>query len=82
MEQLNFKRLVCTRPKTKFNPYLSFRVSLTEENFPIINNTVAWPNCLIAPFNRKFSTAEAHFYSAAPVSEQAVILSCCCKAIQ
>jgi hypothetical protein len=50
-EQLSIKKLACTRPKTKFNTYSSFHVSVIEDDFPLINNTGVWPTgCLIAPF--------------------------------
>jgi hypothetical protein len=49
-EQLNLKRLICTRLKTKFNSYTSFHVLVNEGDFHLINNTGVWPNgCLIAP---------------------------------
>jgi hypothetical protein len=50
-EQLLLKSLVCTRLTTKFNIYASFHVSVTEEDFPLINNVGVWPDgCLVAPF--------------------------------
>ena len=39
-EQLLLKSLVCTRLKTKFSTYVSFHVSVTEEVFPLIKETV------------------------------------------
>jgi hypothetical protein len=50
-EQLELSSLTCTRLKTKFNTCASFHVSVSEKDFPLINNTGVWPNgCLIAPF--------------------------------
>jgi hypothetical protein len=50
-DQLQISSLTCTRLKTKFSTYASFHISVNEEDFPSINNTVVWPNgCLIAPF--------------------------------
>jgi hypothetical protein len=39
-EQLSFKMLVCTRLRTKYNSYASFHISVTEDEFPLINSTV------------------------------------------
>jgi hypothetical protein len=51
LEQLKLTLLTCTRLKTKFKSYTSFRISVNEDDFPLINNTGVWPsNCLIAPF--------------------------------
>jgi hypothetical protein len=50
-EQPLLKSLVCTRLKTKFSTYASFHVSVTKEDFPLINNVGVCPDgCLIAPF--------------------------------
>lgn len=39
------------RLKTKFNGYASFNISVNEDEFTLINNTVVEPNgCLIAHF--------------------------------
>jgi hypothetical protein len=55
-EQLSLKKLVCTRLKTKFNSYSSFHISVTEDDFPLINNTGVGPSgCLIAPFYGKLT---------------------------
>jgi hypothetical protein len=50
-KQLSLQKLVCTRHKSKFNTYASFRVSGIEDEFPLITNTDVWlTGCLIAPF--------------------------------
>ena len=50
-EQLKLSLLACTRLKTKFNTYVSFHISVTEDDFPLIYNTGVWPDsCLIAQF--------------------------------
>jgi hypothetical protein len=62
------KSLVCTRLKTKFNTYASFQISVTEEDFPLINNVGVWPDgCLIAPFYGRLSS-EQIFSTTNPVS--------------
>jgi hypothetical protein len=66
-EQLNRKRLVCTRLKTKFSSYASFHVLVNEGDSPLINNTGVWPNgCLIAPFFGKL-TPEQIYSTTTPV---------------
>jgi hypothetical protein len=55
-EQLSLERLVCTKLKTKFNTYSSFHISVTEDEFSLINNTSIWPSgCLIAPYYGKLT---------------------------
>jgi hypothetical protein len=50
-EQLELSYLTCTILKTKCNTFASFHVSVSENDFPLVNNTGVWPNgCLIAPF--------------------------------
>jgi hypothetical protein len=50
-DQLQLASLTCTRLKTKYNSYASFHVSVTEDDFHLINNTGVWPNgCLITPY--------------------------------
>jgi hypothetical protein len=53
-EQLSLENLVCTRLETKFNSYSSFHVSVTEDEFLLINDAGVWPSgCLIAPYYGK-----------------------------
>jgi hypothetical protein len=67
-EQLLLKSLVCTWLKTKFSIYATFLVSVTEKNFPLINNVGVWPDgCLIAPFCGRLNP-EQIFTSVNPVS--------------
>jgi hypothetical protein len=55
-EQLSLKKLVCTKLKTKFNSYSSFHISVTEDEFALINNIGVWPSgCLIAPYYGKLT---------------------------
>jgi hypothetical protein len=55
-EQLSLKMLDCTRLKTKFNSYASFHISVTEDEFPLINDASVWPSeCLIAPYYGKLA---------------------------
>jgi hypothetical protein len=50
-EELKLSSLTCTRLQTKCNTYASFHVSVSEKDFPLINNTGVLPNgCLISPF--------------------------------
>jgi hypothetical protein len=68
-EQLSLKRLVCTRLKTKFNTYASFHVLVNEDDFPLVNNIVVWPNgCLIAPFFGRLSPDQIYSSDALTVS--------------
>jgi hypothetical protein len=54
--QLSLKKLVCTNLRTKFNSYSSFHISVTEDEFSLINNTAVWPSgCLIAPYYGKLT---------------------------
>jgi hypothetical protein len=58
-EQLSLKMLVCTKLRTKFNSYSSFHISVTEDEFALINNIGVWPSgCLIAPYYRKVTPAQ------------------------
>jgi hypothetical protein len=44
------EKLACTRLKTKFNLYVSFHISVTQD-VSLINNTGVWPSgCIIAPY--------------------------------
>jgi hypothetical protein len=55
-EQLSFKKLVCTKLKTKFNSCSSFHISVTEDEVALINNIGVWPSgCLIAPYYGKLT---------------------------
>ncbi|PNF20526.1 hypothetical protein B7P43_G05329, partial [Cryptotermes secundus] len=55
-EQLSLKNLVCTRLRTKFNTYASFHITVTEEEFSLINDVGVWPSgCLIAPYYGKLA---------------------------
>jgi hypothetical protein len=64
--QLCLKKLVCTKLKTKFNTYSSFHISVTEDQFSLINDTGIWPSgCLIAPYYGKLSP-EQIFTTCAP----------------
>jgi hypothetical protein len=48
--------LVCTKLKTKFKSYASFHISVTEDEFSVINNIGVWPyGCLIAPYYGKLT---------------------------
>jgi hypothetical protein len=50
-EQLKLTSLVCSRLKSKFDSYASFHVSVSEDDFPLTNNSGIWPSgCLIALF--------------------------------
>jgi hypothetical protein len=58
---LNLSSLTCTKLKTKFNSYSSFCVSVTEDDFPLVNDSGAWPNgCLIAPFYGRLSPEQIY----------------------
>jgi hypothetical protein len=55
-DQLQLASLTCARLATKHNSYDSFRVSVAEDDFHLINNTGVWPNdCLIAPYYRQLN---------------------------
>jgi hypothetical protein len=50
-DQLKISSLTCIRLKTKFSNYVSFHISINEEDFLSLNNTGVWPNgFLIALF--------------------------------
>lgn len=49
--ELNLEQLQVTKLRTKHASYSSFHVSVAEQDFERINNTVFWPSgCLICPF--------------------------------
>jgi hypothetical protein len=55
-EQLSLKKLVYTKLKTKFNSYSSFHISVTDDEFALINNISVWPSgCLIASYYGKLT---------------------------
>jgi hypothetical protein len=55
-EQLSLRKLVCTKLRTKFDSYFSFYISVTEDEFSLINNTDVWlSGCLIAPYYGKLT---------------------------
>jgi hypothetical protein len=55
-KSIESKKLVCTRLKTKFNSYSFFHISVTEDEFPLINSTGVWPSgCLIVPYYGKLT---------------------------
>jgi hypothetical protein len=43
-EQFSLKKLVCTKLNIKFNSYSSFHISVTEDEFALINNIGVWPS--------------------------------------
>ena len=50
-DQLELASLKCTKLKTKFSSYSSFHISVSEDDFHLINNTDVWPiGCVIAPY--------------------------------
>jgi hypothetical protein len=50
-DQLELVSLKCTRLKTKYNSYSSFHISVSEDDFDLINDANLWPTgCLIAPY--------------------------------
>jgi hypothetical protein len=58
-EQLSLEKLVCTKLITKFNSYSSCHISVTEDEFALINNIGVWPSgCLIAPYYSKLTPDE------------------------
>jgi protein tyrosine phosphatase (PTP) superfamily phosphohydrolase (DUF442 family) len=60
-EQMKLASLVCNRLTTKSDSYVSFHVSVSEDNFPLINNTGVWPSgCLIAPFYGRLSADQIY----------------------
>jgi hypothetical protein len=53
---LRLKKLDCTKLKTKINSYSCFHISVTEDEFALINNIGVWPSgCLIAPYYDKLT---------------------------
>jgi hypothetical protein len=47
--------------KTKFNSYSTLHVSVKEDDFPLVNDSGAWPNgCLIAPFYGRLSPEQVY----------------------
>jgi hypothetical protein len=76
-EQLNLKRLVCTKLKTKFNSYSSFHISVTEDEFSVINNIDVWPSgCLIAPYYGKLTPDQIFTPSTPEVGAPAAATKC------
>jgi hypothetical protein len=60
-EQLSLKKLACTRLKTKFNSYASFHVSVTEDEFSLINDVSVWPSgVIIAPYYGKLEPNQVY----------------------
>jgi hypothetical protein len=50
LEQIKLSVLVCNRLKKKFSTWVSFRISVSKEDFSLMN-TGAWRNgCLIESF--------------------------------
>jgi hypothetical protein len=55
-EQLELASLKCTKLKTKYSSYSSFHISVSEDDFHLINNTDVWPTgCLITPYYGRLS---------------------------
>jgi hypothetical protein len=60
-DHLKLSSLTCTKLKTKFNSYSSFHVSVTEDDFLLVNDSGAWPTgCLIAPFCGRLSPEQVY----------------------
>ena len=60
-DQLQLASLTCTRLKTKHDSYASFHISVTEVDFPLINNTGVWSSgCLIAPYYGRLSAEQLY----------------------
>jgi hypothetical protein len=58
---MKLSSLTCTKLKTKFNSYSSFHVSVTEDDFPLVNESGAWPTSwLIAPFYGQLSPEQVY----------------------
>jgi hypothetical protein len=73
-EQLNLKKLTCTKLKTKYNTYSSFRVSVLEDEFMLINNTGVWPTgCLISPFYGRLTPDQVHSPSTPVIRDRALL---------
>jgi hypothetical protein len=69
LDQLKISSLTCTRLKTKFSTYVSFHISVNEEDFPSINNTGVWPTgCLIAPFSGRLNPKQIYSPEAPTIS--------------
>lgn len=50
-DQLELASLKCTKLKTKYNSYSSFHISVSEDDFHLVNNADVWPaGCLVAPY--------------------------------
>jgi hypothetical protein len=50
-DQLELASLKCTKLKTKYDSYSSFHISVSEDDFHLINNADVWPaGCLVAPY--------------------------------
>jgi hypothetical protein len=60
-KQLKLSSLVCTWLKIESDSYASFQVSVFEDDFNIINNTVFLPNgCLIANFYGRLNAEQIY----------------------
>jgi hypothetical protein len=61
MDHLKLSSLTCNRPKAEFQTYVSFHASVTEQDFPSINNTGVWLNgCLIAPLYGRLNPGQIY----------------------
>jgi hypothetical protein len=68
-DQLQLASIACTRLKTKHNSYISFHVSVPEDDFHLINNTGVWRyGCLIAPYCRRLSPDQIYTVDAPDTS--------------
>jgi hypothetical protein len=84
LDQLKLSSLTCTKLNTKFKTYASFHISVTEEDFPSINNTGVWPNgCFIAPFYERLNPEQIYSpvasdvpVAAAPASPRDTVENC------
>jgi hypothetical protein len=73
----SLKKLVCTKLRTKFNSYSSFHISVTEDEFSVINNIDVWPpGCLIAPYYGKLTPDQIFTPSTPEVGAPAVATKC------
>jgi hypothetical protein len=68
-EQLDLASLKCTKLKTKYCSYSSFHISVSEDDFHLVNNTNVWPiGCLITPYYERLSPDQIYLEENSAVS--------------
>jgi hypothetical protein len=68
-DQLQLTSLKCSKLKTKYDSYSSFHISVSVDDFELINNANVWPaGCLIAPFYGRLNPDQIYPAETSPAS--------------